>query len=311
MRTEFYFPSKDGNTEIHTIEWKPDGEVKAVLQISHGMLEHAQRYDEFAQFLAAHGFYVVANDHLGHGKSVQSEGYYGFFHEKYGNTYLIGDMHTLRQRCMEKYPKLPYFMLGHSMGSILVRQYIQRYGKGLAGVILSGAVSDETTATLQAGKKICQIIAACRSWHYCSKLVNNLSFGRYDKKMKSATAEMNWITSDGPKLQEYLADPLCSFAMSVNGYYHMYCGLLQAKSEIGNRMIPKTLPILLASGAEDPVGDFGKGVKKIYDQYVSVGAQDIQLQLYENGRHEILNEVNRRQVYQDMYEWLSKRIGGN
>ena len=125
MRDEFYFPSKDGNTEIHTIEWKPEGEVKAVLQLSHGMVEYIKRYDEFAEFMCSHGYYVVGNDHLGHGKSVQSKSEYGFFNEKYGNACVIGDMHTLRQRTMKKYPDVPYFMLGHSMGSSLLRQYVQ------------------------------------------------------------------------------------------------------------------------------------------------------------------------------------------
>ena len=111
MRDEFYFPSKDGNTEIHTIEWKPEGEVKAVLQLSHGMVEYIKRYDEFAEFMCSHGYYVVGNDHLGHGKSVQSKSEYGFFNEKYGNACVIGDMHTLRQRTAKKYPEVPYFML--------------------------------------------------------------------------------------------------------------------------------------------------------------------------------------------------------
>ena len=122
MRDEFYFPSKDGNTEIHTIEWKPEGEVKAVLQISHGMVEYIGRYEEFAQFLCGYGYYVVGNDHLGHGKSIQSRSEYGFFNEKYGNACVLGDMHTLRQRIQKKYPDVPYFMLGHSMGSSLLRQ---------------------------------------------------------------------------------------------------------------------------------------------------------------------------------------------
>ena len=143
MRDEFYFPSKDGNTEIHTIEWKPVGEVKAVVQLCHGMVEYIKRYDEFAEFLCSHGYYVVGNDHLGHGKSVQSKSEYGFFNEKYANACLIGDMHTLRQRTAKKYPDVPYFMLGHSMGSSLLRQYVQMYGNGLAGAIFMGVVADK------------------------------------------------------------------------------------------------------------------------------------------------------------------------
>ena len=148
MRDEFYFPSKDGNTEIHTMEWKPETEVKAVLQISHGMVEHIGRYDEFARFLCDKGYYVVGNDHLGHGKSVQAKSEYGFFNEKYGNVCVLGDMHTLRQRTKKKYPDVPYFMLGHSMGSSLLRQYIQMYGNGLNGVVLMGTVTEHRKAAL-------------------------------------------------------------------------------------------------------------------------------------------------------------------
>ena len=146
MRDEFYFPSKDGNTEIHTIEWKPEKEVKAVLQICHGMVEYIGRYDEFAQFLCDKGYYVVGNDHLGHGKSVQAKSEYGFFNEKYGNVCVLGDIHTLRQRTEKKYPDVPYFMMGHSMGSSLLRQYIQMYGKGLDGAVLMGTVADHKKA---------------------------------------------------------------------------------------------------------------------------------------------------------------------
>ena len=156
MRDEFYFPSKDGNTEIHSIEWKPEGKPKAILQISHGMMEYVGRYDGFAQYLCERGWYVVGNDHLGHGKSVQSKSEYGFFNEKYGNVCVLGDMHTLRQRTARKYPDVPYFMLGHSMGSSLMRQYIQMYGNGLAGVILMGTVSDHAKAELLFGKRLCR-----------------------------------------------------------------------------------------------------------------------------------------------------------
>lgn len=242
MRDEFYFPSKDGNTEIHTIEWKPEGEVKAVLQICHGMVEYIKRYDEFAEFLCGKGFYVVGNDHLGHGKSVQAKSEYGFFSEKYGNACVIGDIHTLRQRTMKKYPNVPYFMLGHSMGSSLLRQYIQMYGKGLSGAIIMGA---------------------------------------------------------------YVSDPLCSFVFTVNAYYSMFSGMISMQRKEGVYMIPKNLPILFAAGSEDPVGNFGKGVRKIYEKYRAAGIRDVSLQLYTGDRHEILNESDREQVYDDLFEWLA------
>jgi len=308
MKNEFYFPSRDGNTEIHTVEWKPEGEVKAVLQISHGMVEYVNRYDEFAEYLCSRGIYVVGNDHLGHGKSIQSKADHGFFHEKYGNVYVLGDMHTLRQRTMEKYADVPYFMFGHSMGSTFLRQYIQMYGNGLSGVILSGVVSEQPAAKLLAAKKLCKAIATCKGWRYRSKLVNDLAFGSYNKKFKEAITKVDWITSDPDKLQEYMSDALCSFMFTVNAYYHMFEVMQAIQKKEGILMIPKNLPILMAAGSDDPVGDFGRGVKRVYERYQDLGIRDIMLKLYDRGRHEILNEKDRQRVYRDIHEWIKSKI---
>ena len=260
MRDEFYFPSKDGNTEIHTIEWKPEGEVKAVLQLSHGMVEYIKRYDEFAEFMCSHGYYVV-------GKSVQSKSEYGFFNEKYGNACVIGDMHTLRQRTMKKYPDVPYFMLGHSMGSSLLRQYVQMYGNGLAGAMFIGVVADQQRATLQFGRRLCRTLAMFRGWHYKSKLVDRMAVGAYNRKFKNPKTRADWVTSDEEHLEKYISDPLCSFVFTVNAYYSMFTGMLIMEKKESIYMIPKQLPILFAAGAEDPVGGFGKGVRKVYEKY--------------------------------------------
>ena len=304
MRDEFYFPSKDGNTEIHTIEWKPDKEVKAVLQICHGMVEYIERYDEFAQFLCDKGYYVVGNDHLGHGKSVQAKSEYGFFNEKYGNVCVLGDIHTLRQRTAKKYPDVPYFMLGHSMGSSLLRQYIEMYGNGLAGVVLMGTVEDHSKAALLFGKRLCRIMAAFRGWHYRSKLVDDFAIGGYNKKFKPARTQADWITSDYERLEKYATDPLCTFRFTVNAYYNMFLGMINMQRKESVYMIPKGLPVLFVSGAEDPVGGFGKGVRKIYEKYRAAGIQDVALRLYTGDRHEILNETDRQQVYEDLLGWF-------
>lgn len=308
MRDEFYFPSKDGNTEIHTIEWKPDKEVKAVLQICHGMVEYIGRYDEFAQFLCDKGYYVVGNDHLGHGKSIQAKSEYGFFNEKYGNACVLGDMHTLRQRTEKKYPGVPYFMLGHSMGSSLLRQYIQMYGNGLSGAVLMGTVADHKKAALLFGKRLCRVMAAFRGWHYRSKMVDNLVLGAYNKKFKPARTRADWITSDNENLDMYVADPLCSFMSTVNAYYNVFSGMIGIQRKESVYMIPKGLPVLFVSGADDPVGEFGKGVRKIYEKYRAAGIRDVTLRLYTGDRHEILNETDRDQVYKDLLGWFEKHI---
>ena len=308
MRDEFYFPSKDGNTEIHTIEWKPEGEVRAVLQICHGMVEYIRRYDEFAQFLCGEGYYVVGNDHLGHGKSIQAKSEYGFFNEKYGNACVLGDMHTLRQRTEKKYPGVPYFMLGHSMGSSLLRQYIQMYGNGLSGAVLMGTVADHKKAALLFGKRLCRVMAAFRGWHYRSKMVDNLVLGAYNKKFKPARTRADWITSDNENLDMYVADPLCSFMSTVNAYYNVFSGMIGIQRKESVYMIPKGLPVLFVSGADDPVGEFGKGVCKIYEKYRAAGIRDVTLRLYTGDRHEILNETDRDQVYKDLLGWFEKHI---
>ena len=308
MRDEFYFPSKDGNTEIHTIEWKPVGEVRAVLQICHGMVEYIRRYDEFAQFLCGEGYYVVGNDHLGHGKSIQAKSEYGFFNEKYGNACVLGDMHTLRQRTEKKYPGVPYFMLGHSMGSSLLRQYIQMYGNGLSGAVLMGTVADHKKAALLFGKRLCRVMAAFRGWHYRSKIVDNLVLGAYNKKFKPTRTRADWITSDNENLDMYVADPLCSFMSTVNAYYNVFSGMIGIQRKESVYMIPKGLPVLFVSGADDPVGEFGKGVRKIYEKYRAAGIRDVTLRLYTGDRHEILNETDRDQVYKDLLGWFEKHI---
>ena len=308
MRDEFYFPSKDGNTEIHTIEWKPEGEVRAVLQICHGMVEYIKRYDEFAQFLCEKGFYVVGNDHLGHGKSVQSKSEYGFFEKKYGNACVLGDIHTLRQRTVKKYPETPYFMLGHSMGSSLLRQYIQMYGNGLSGVVLMGVVTDHRRSSLLFVKQLCRLMAAVRGWHYRSRMVDDLVTGSFNKKFKPSVTRADWITSDKEHLDAYVTDPLCSFMFTVNAYYSMMAGMLGMQKKENISMIPKSLSVLFVSGAEDPVGNFGKGVRKVCEIYKSAGLRDVSLKLYEGDRHEILNETNREQVYQELYEWFEEKL---
>ena len=308
MIDEFYFPSKDGNTEIHTIEWKPEGEVRAVLQICHGMVEYIRRYDEFARFLCGKGYYVVGNDHLGHGKSIQAKSEYGFFNEKYGNACVIGDMHTLRQRTEKKYPGVPYFMLGHSMGSSLLRQYIQMYGNGLSGAVLMGTVADHKKAALLFGKRLCRVMAAFRGWHYRSRMVDKLVLGAYNKKFKPARTRADWITSDNENLDMYVSDPLCSFMSTVNAYYNVFSGMIGIQRKESVYMIPKGLPVLFLSGADDPVGEFGKGVRKIYEKYRAAGIQDVTLRLYTGDRHELLNETDREQVYKDLLGWFENHI---
>lgn len=303
MKKDFYYSSGDGLTRIHAAEWYPEGEVKSVLQICHGMVEYINRYDEFAGYLTERGFYVTGHDHLGHGESIQGEDYFGFFHEDHGNQYVIGDIHKLREITEQKYPDVPYYMLGHSMGSFLLRQYLTMYSNGLSGAVIMGTGS-HGALILNAGQVLCRIVSVFKGWKYRSELINSMSFGSYNKRFEPGETKRDWVTSDKEKRKEYVEDPMCSFVFTVSGYYQLFEGMkvLARRESVGR--IRKNLPILFTAGADDPVGNFGKSVTKVYEKYKQAGIEHVDIKLYEGDRHEILNETDRQQVYEDIYNWF-------
>ena len=307
MKKEFSYLSGDGVTKIHGIEWIPDGEIIGILQMCHGMVEYIDRYDEFAVYLAGKGFYVVGHDHLGHGKSVQSQEDYGHFDEVKGNRYLIGDIHMLRQRTMKKYPGLPYFIMGHSMGSFLVRQYLTLYGQGLAVAIIMGT-GYQPLPVILAGQLLCKILAAFKGWRHRSRLVDGLCLGIYRSHFKSGGGVGDWTTSDREMWEKYTKDPLCNFRFTLAGYYQMLEGMKSLVKAGSVKRIPKELPVFFVAGEDDPVGAFGKGVRKIYAKYKASGLEKTDLKLYRDDRHEILNETDRDKVYEDLYLWLRENL---
>lgn len=303
MKNEFYFLSRDQRTQIHAVEWIPDGEVRAVVQICHGMVEYIDRYHDFAQYLSERGYYVIGNDHLGHGRSVCSESEYGFFGSKNGNKFVIGDIHKLRTKTADKYPDVPYFMLGHSMGSFLLRQYLQMHGRGLQGAVIMGT-GDKPPIVLMAGKVLCRVLMLVKGEHYRSKLVDHMATGSYNKHFYPSRTGSDWLTKDTKIVDEYVKSPYCTFVFTVNAFYHMFCGMLELTKKDNMNRIPKKLPLFFVAGEQDPVGGFGKDVDKVYNRYKNCGIKDVTLKLYPDDRHEILNETDRDQVYSDIFEWL-------
>ena len=303
MKQEFYFPSHDGKTRIHTVEWLPEGKPKAILQILHGMCEHIGRYEGFAQFMADNGFYVVGHDHLGHGYSVTSDENHGFFAEKDGNLCVLKDVHRLRRITEQHFPDVPYFMLGQSMGSFLLRQYIARCGKRLAGAVIMGT-GQPASASLKSGKLLCRNIAAFRGWHFRSKTVDSMVMGKYSKAFAPYRTVADWLTRDEAVVDACLADPLCTYVFTVNGYYNLFDSVEDAQDAPVVAAIPKELPILLISGEKDPVGQFGKGVREVFRSYQKAGIIDLEIKLYADARHEILNETNRDEVYTYLQRWF-------
>lgn len=309
-REEFEYLSADGLTMIHAVAWVPDQAPRAVLQICHGMTEYMGRYEAFAAYLAERGFYVTGNDHLGHGGSVRSgigEDVYGFFAEGDGNLCVISDIHTLRQKTEERFPGLPYFFLGHSMGSFLLRQYITRYGAGLSGAVIMGTGSTPVPV-LKAGMLLCRIIAFFKGWHYRSRLVDNMAGGSFTKRIRPLRTPKDWLTKDEAVVDRYLADPLCMFKFTLNAYFNMFRGMERMQEEQAVADIPRTLPLLLVAGEEDPVGNYGVGVRQAFEAYRKAGISRISMKLYVGDRHELLNETDRETVYKDLLAWLEAQL---
>ncbi len=307
MKNEFYYLSKDGLTQIHAIEWIPETEVRGVLQIAHGMVEFIDRYDRFACFMASKGFYVVGNDHLGHGKSVTDESQLGYFAKHDGNFCVLGDMQTLRENSQKKYPDLPYFLLGHSMGSFFTREFIEKYGEGLSGAIIMGT-GYQPIATLDLGIALTGVLQQARGGHFRSAMVNNMALGSYNKTFEPSRTKNDWLTKDEKIVDAYEANPLNQFMFTVNGYYNLFRGMRYSERQVNLDKIPKDLPLLVVSGQNDPVGEFGKGPKKVAQIYLENGIKDVTLKLFPEDRHEILNELDREEVDKYLLDWIEKRM---
>ena len=307
MKDDLYFPSLDGRTTSHGIEWIPDGEPKAILQLVHGMNEYIGRYDEFAEFMCSNGFYVVGNDHVGHGESVVEDEDHGFFREKNGNRVLLEDLETVRRTASETYPGIPYFILGHSMGSFLVRQFVSLHGDKLAGAVIMGT-GNQPPAVLDFGRALCTAIAKVRGPRYRSQLVAGMAMGNNNKRFEPNRTKADWLSKNEPNIDAYISNPWCTFTFTVSAYKDMFYSIRDCQRKKTIDRIPKDLPLLVTSGAEDPVGDFGKGVEQAYKSYVDAGIKDVTLKLYEGDRHEILNELDRDKVYHDLLKWFEDRM---
>ncbi len=304
---EFTFLSSDGKHQVFARECVPDGEVRGVVQIAHGIAEYIDRYIPFMQFLAENGFVAVGNDHLGHGKTAQTDGERCFFGEEKGWDLVVEDMDRLRETEAKKYPDVPYFLLGHSMGSFLARTYIIRYPNALHGVIISGT-GQNPGAVIAGGKLIAKLERSKHGANYPSMRINKMAFGSYTKRYENVRTSLDWLSRDPAVVDAYVADPLCGMPASAGLFLDMMNGLQYIwKSENLNRM-NKAMPVFFYSGDMDPVGNYGKGVKKVYDRFLKVGMRDVLLKLYPEGRHEMLNEINKEAVYEDILSWLNSKL---
>ena len=301
------FVSSDGKTAVSYYTYVPQNmEPKAILQISHGMCEFIERYEDFAGFLCDNGFIVCGNDHLGHGNSISSEEDLGYFGEENGYEYLVTDLYKTMTIVRKSYPNLPYFMLGHSMGSFVARMFLTQYGKELTGAVICGTSGGNPFAGM--GIRMAKSIARKKGGHFRSKKLDSMAFQGYNKRIDKPQSRFDWLTTDPQIVSDYEQNPKNNFIFTAAGFKDLFTLVKLVSAKEWADKVPKNLPLFLIAGEEDPVGEYGKGVRKVCRRLIEADVQDIALHLYPGGRHEIINESNRKDVYIDIARWMDSKI---
>lgn len=310
-REELRFPSADGRSTIRALVWWPElaagARPRGVVQVIHGMAEHVERYDALARLFASRGFVVCGDDHAGHGASCDPDGY-GCLPARGGAEALVADEHTLRRLVTERMGSdAPYLLLGHSLGSYIARVYLAEHGEGLAGVILSGT-GTLPVAVSWAGHALARLICAVRGEKYRSKLLDGMGVGGYARAVPGPTG-CEWLSHNEKNVATYVADPRCGFMFSAGGYAAVTKLTARACSLAWARRAPHDVPLLFVSGAEDPVGDNGRGVRAAAELARRAGQRHVDMRIYEGMRHEIFNEDDGGRVMADVLSWVEERLG--
>lgn len=277
---------------------------KAIVQICHGMCEYYERYEGLRTKLLQNGYAVCGHDHVGHGDSVSDKERYGYFGSKDGHRVLSLDTHAVSAYVRDKLPRLPLFLIGHSMGSFVVRDYISTYGSEVAGAILIG--TSGPNGAIGAGKALAKSICAAKGDTHRSIRLFALVFGTYNRRIQNPVTWHDWLCRDPDVVVKFVAQEKCTFIFTARGFYDMFELLDRVSRSAAANAVPKDMPILLLSGAEDPVGNYGKGVTQVYDMLCSAGVKNVDFTLYPEMRHEILNEYGKEQVLSDIVCWLEK-----
>lgn len=309
VKEEFYYDSRDGVSKLHAVRYTPDGDedVRCIVQIVHGMAEYVERYEEFAEYLTSKGIVVTGEDHMGHGKSVGKDGKFGYFCEQDPATVLVRDTHRLKKATQTIYPNVPYIIMGHSMGSFITRNYMFRYGTGITGAIIMGTgMPDKKIIALS--RVLVGMQKTFLGSRHVSELINKVVFGKANAEIPDARTDFDWLTKDASRVDKYIADPLCGFTFTINGFATLFELIMRLYQPENLERIPKKMPVLFVSGTADPVGEYGKGVQKAYASLSSVGMENMQLKMYEGDRHELLNETDRSVVAEDIYRWIEETV---
>ena len=307
MRTDHWFDSC-GKGKIHYCKWTPDGEIKGILQIVHGIAEFVERYDDFACYLNSQGYLVVAEDHMGHGKSIEGGSTQGFFHG--GWFAAVDDTVKLMKDTMAEHPGIPYVLFGHSMGSFMARTILAKYpDSGITAAVICGT-GWLPKAPLPALIKVVEGICKKNGEEVPSQQLQGMVFGGYNKKIENSRTPCDWLTRDETIVDAYVADPLCGFIPACGLLRDMMKGISYIQQEKHLKTMKKHLPVFFIAGQEDPVGPYGKGVEKAAKEFKKAGMINVACKIYPECRHEILNELNKQDVYEDVAKWLHPYVIG-
>lgn len=298
---EFFFEGAEGK-QIAATAFEVKNPV-AVIQIAHGMAEHRKRYYEFAEFLNKAGISVFLNDHRGHGETAGTEDQAGIFAPENGWSIVMQDLHLYSELIRQRNPKIPFFIMGHSMGSFLVRGLLTFSNTDFSGAIICGSAGEDGL-TIIGGKLVAKREIKKLGWDQKSPFMDKMMFGSFNKKIKKPRTTFDWLSTDEIQVDKYINDPWCGFICSSSFYSDLLDGLKLAMSLKDMKKINKDLPLFFIAGEKDPVGKSGRGVRKSVAKYKKAGIKEIDLKLYENGRHEILNEIFKKEVYNDVQQWI-------
>lgn len=300
MQTVYHTMSDGASVAVYT--WLPEQTPKAVLHIVHGMAEHALRYDDFAQAACKRGFAVVASDHRGHGKTGAKSGLMGYLADGDGFGRVVDDQKEINAEIQKQYPALPIVIIGHSFGSFVTQEYIERYGATVKAAVLIGSAGPNPSVSLASLLANCN--CACKGRKTPATFMNALVFGSYNRRIKNPHTAFDWLSRDEKEVKKYNDDEYCGFVCTTGFFQDFMRGLKRLHTQEALKGIPVSLPVLIASGSEDPVSDGGKTLKKLSRIYQDIGIRDVTLKLYENARHEILNESNKEEVKDDILKWI-------
>lgn len=307
-KTTGSFPSCNKKTDDAWYCYAPaEGGIRGVVQLSHGMCEYVERYEPLADFLCGQGIAFCGHDHPGHGRSAPTKEELGFMDEKDGAALLVADLKRMNLLVQEKFPGVPLFLLGHSMGSFVARAYLSRYAEGLAGAVICGTSGGNPGAKV--GVTIANSLIRQKGDHYRSKRLNDIAFGTYNKKFgENPPTAYEWLAKDRALVDRYNDDPWCNFTFTTAGFRDLFTLLQQISAPEWAKSVPKALPLYLIAGEMDPVGDYGKGVRKVAARLMEAGTRDLSLRLYPEDRHEIFNETDKQKVYADLLGWLNAHL---